>query len=92
MVTDAFGNAAAGVPVKARNRWFCPIIFTRPALCSENSVKFSTRSSRRVLSHVLRIITSSETDVARPRARFVSTRRNRSPIRRERTDGALRAV
>ncbi len=35
--------------------------FTNPALCSENKVKFSTRSSRRFLSHVPRIITSSET-------------------------------
>ena len=37
------------------------MIFTSPALCSENSVKFSTRSSSRALSHVPRIITSSDT-------------------------------
>ena len=44
-----------------RNWWFCPMIFTRPTLCSENSVKFSIRSSRRARSHVPRIITSSDT-------------------------------
>ena len=37
------------------------MIFTNPALCSENSVKFSTRSSRRARSHVPRSITSSDT-------------------------------
>ena len=37
------------------------MIFTSPALCSENSVKFSTRSSSRTRSHVPRSITSSDT-------------------------------
>jgi hypothetical protein len=42
------------------------MIFTSPALCSENSVKFSTKSSSRgpsglAMSHVPRIITSSDT-------------------------------
>ena len=37
------------------------MIFTNPALCSENRVKFSIKSSRRVRSHVPRNITSSDT-------------------------------
>ena len=67
------------------------MIFTSPALCSENSVKFSTRSSSRARSHVPRSITSSDT------RRGSSSRSMRLnpvwkhleeplPIRRERAD------
>ena len=65
-----------------RNWWFWPSILTSPALCSENSVKFSTRSSRRVRSQVPRSITSSDTrrGSSSRSMRFHSKKRSQSAV------------
>ena len=68
------------------------MIFTSPALCSENSVKFSTRSSRRVL-----VARAANHHLQRHPARLVLALdafplEEPLPIRRERADAAVRAV
>ena len=65
-----------------RNWWFWPRIFTSPALCSEKSVKFSARSSRRVRSQVPRSITSSDTrrGSSSRSTRFHSKNRSQSAV------------
>ena len=58
------------------------MIFTRPALCSENSVKFSNRSSNRTFSQVPRIITSRATrrGSSSRSIRFHSKKRSQSAV------------
>ncbi len=66
-----------------RNWWFWPRILTSPALCSLNSVKFSTRSNSRALSQVPRSMTSSDTrrGSSSRSTRFHSKNRSQSAVR-----------
>ena len=65
-----------------RNWWFWPITFASPALCSENSVKFSTMSSSRAGSHTPRNSTSSDTrrGSSSRSMRFHSKKRSQSAV------------
>ena len=65
-----------------RNWWFCASTFTSDALCSENRVKFSTRSSSRAGWQVPRSITSSDTrrGSSSRSMRFHSTQRSQSAV------------